>query len=61
LAVPVNVTVAPPPAVVGVMAPDKLYVNVVVVKFSPVTFVPLTEKLKLVGLNVKPALLGVTV
>jgi hypothetical protein len=61
LAAPLNVTVAPLPEFVGLIAPDMLNVAVGVVKLRPVTLVPLTVKFRLTGLKVNPVLLGVTV
>jgi hypothetical protein len=64
LAVPLNVTVAPFPPAVGVIVPEMLYVGLtcwVAVKLTPVTVAPLTVTFWLVGLNVYPVRLGVSV
>jgi hypothetical protein len=51
---PLSVTVAPLPPIAGLIAPDMLNVwppCAVAVKFTPVTFAPLTVTFWLVGLN----------
>jgi hypothetical protein len=60
LPAPLNVTVAPPPPVI---VPEILNVWAIAVAVNtiPVTFAPFTIADRLVGLNVKPVLLGVTV
>ncbi len=62
LAVPVRVTVAEAPDAEGVIEPEILKVVVdPVVKFTPVTLALLIVTDWLVGLNVTPVLVGVTV
>jgi hypothetical protein len=60
----VRVTVTPCKAIpepTEVTVPDMLYVGAMLaVKFTPGIFAPLTVWALLVGLNVKPVLLGVT-
>jgi hypothetical protein len=62
LAAPLSVTVAPLPPAVGVIVPEmlKVFVFAVAMKLIPVTLAPLTVALWLVGLKVKPPLVGVT-
>jgi hypothetical protein len=52
LAAPLSVTVAPLPPAVGLIVPEMLNVCAVAVKFTPVTFAPLTVAFVLLGLNV---------
>ena len=60
-AAPPSVTVAPLPLVAGLIVPDTLKVRVVAAKFKPVLILPpLTVTLRLLGLKVQPAWLGVT-
>jgi hypothetical protein len=61
LAAPLRVTVAPLPLAAGLMVPEMVKACAVSVKLIPVTFVPLTVIFVLPGLNVYPALLGVSV
>jgi hypothetical protein len=61
LAAPLNVTVAPPPPVLGLKLPDTLYVNAVAVKLTLVTLALLTVTDWFAGLKEVPALLGVIV
>jgi hypothetical protein len=64
LAAPLSVKVAPLPPATGLIVPEMLYVLLcaVAVKSNPaVIFAPLTVALRLVGLKVYPAWLGVTV
>ena len=58
LAAPLKVTVAPLPPVI---APERLQVIAVAVKFTAVAFAPLMVTGWLVGLIVNPLLVGVTV
>jgi hypothetical protein len=61
LAPPLSVTVAPLPPAVGLIVPEMLNVCAVAVKFTPVTFAPLTVAFRLAGANVNPVWLGVSV
>jgi hypothetical protein len=64
LAAPLNVTVAPFPPAAGLIVPEMLYVGLtcwVAVKLTPVTVAPDTVTFWLVGLNVYPVRLGVSV
>ena len=58
LEAPLNVTVAPLPPVI---VPEMLQVIAVAVKFTAVALAPLMVTARLVGLKVKPLLVGVTV
>jgi len=59
VAAPLKATVAEAPPV---SVPDILHTAVAVaVKFIPVIFAPFTVTLRFAGVNVKPALVGVTV
>ena len=59
---PLSVTSVPAPALVGLMVPERLNVCVdVAVKLTFVAFAPLIDTVRNVGVNVNPALLGVTV
>jgi hypothetical protein len=63
-AAPFSVTVAPFPPAAGLIAPEMLYVGLtcwVAVKLTPVTVAPFTVTFWLVGLNVYPVRLGVSV
>jgi hypothetical protein len=62
VAAPLKVRVAPAPLVLGLIVPEILQVGAVVaVKLTPVTLALLTVTDWVAGLNVKPALVGVTV
>ena len=62
LAAPLNLTVAPLPAAVGVIEPEMLQVTGTAcpVKLIPVWFAPFTVTDRFVGVNVYPDRLGVT-
>ena len=62
LAAPLSVSVVPVPVAAGLTVPEMLQVGIgVAVKLTAVTFAPLTVTGRLVGVNVKPVLDGVTV
>ena len=62
LDVPLKVSVVPFPDAAGLTVPERVQVgSAVAVKFTPVTPALLMVTDWLVGLNVKPVLLGVTV
>ena len=62
LAAPLSVSVVPVPFAAGLTVPEMLHVGMgVAVKLTAVTLAPLTVTGRLVGVNVKPVLDGVTV